>query len=76
MPTSLRICASPRGIWLRERDLNARPAAYEAAELPDCSTPHEMVRAPAVFTTDAPKLVQRLAEAMTQQTAFYSTGVR
>ncbi len=25
--------------WVRGRDLNPRPAGYEPAELPDCSTP-------------------------------------
>ena len=30
--------------WLRRRDLNPRPSAYEADELPDCSTAQFVVR--------------------------------
>src|SRR6266404_6738328 len=30
---------TPRGDWLRGRDLNPRPSGYEPDELPGCSTP-------------------------------------
>ena len=39
--------------WLRESDLNGRPSAYEADELPDCST------AQPVFYADAAWLSTR-----------------
>ena len=29
--------------WLREWDLNPRPERYERSELPDCSTPRQIV---------------------------------
>src|SRR6185369_1972482 len=35
---------TPRSqIWLRGRDLNPRPLGYEPNELPDCSTPRQLL---------------------------------
>ena len=38
---SLRFVVLP---WWRRRDLNPRPTAYEAVELPTCSTPRVLIR--------------------------------
>ena len=38
---SLRFVVLP---WWRRRDLNPRPTAYEAVELPNCSTPRVLIR--------------------------------
>lgn len=37
---SLRFVVLP---WWRRRDLNPRPTAYEAVELPNCSTPRVLI---------------------------------
>src|SRR6188768_1755912 len=35
--------AALRSFWLRGRDLNPRPLGYEPNELPDCSTPRQIL---------------------------------
>ena len=42
-------------MWLRGRDLNPRPLGYEPNELPDCSTPRQVVyRSPKAYHGPSP----------------------
>lgn len=43
-----RLGVTSQGRWLRRPDSNWRPPGYEPDELPDCSTPHQSKKRPAL----------------------------